>query len=203
MFKDHQPIIQKWAEKSPTNTMKVIWFVSATIQQHFSTADKIYNSFLKEGIESKYAWGSKADTLTYSAKNKKKLYEDIHDPNMPLEIKLLNVASIPGIGLPKAGFVLQLCVGEVGCLDSHNLRRFGLSPHTFKLSKKLKYDTALRKAELYLKTCEELGGCEYLWDSWCEFLADLYPKSFQDVEQVSTFHVKCILPISTFRSIAK
>ena len=64
MFKDHQPMIHEWAKKSPSNTMRVIWLVSATIQQHFSTVDTIYNSFLREGIESKYAWGAKADTIT-------------------------------------------------------------------------------------------------------------------------------------------
>ena len=194
MFKDHQPMIHEWAKKGPINTMRVIWLVSATIQQHFSTADKIYNSFLKEGMESKYAWGAKADTITYSAKHKKELYEAIFDPDMPLAVKLLNVAAIPGIGLPKAGFVLQLCIGEAGCLDSHNLRRFGLSASAFKLPKKLKYDTALRKAELYLKTCEELGGCEYLWDSWCEYISYLYPKKFEGRNHVSACHVEYLMP---------
>ena len=193
MFANHQKRIAAFALQSPDHTREVILFVSSTIQQRFYTVPTVFNSMKSEGIESKYAWGSKADTITYATKHKAELYKTIHDKTMPLAVKLLNVAAIDGIGLPKAGFILQLCIGEAGCLDVHNLKRFGLSPNTFKLPKKLGYDTALRKAELYLKTLEDLGGCEYLWDSWCNFIADLYPKRYDDGEHVSRCHVTYLM----------
>ena len=110
---------------------------------------------------------------------------------MALAEKLLVVASINGIGIVKAGFVLQLCLGKVGCLDVHNLRRFGLSPTAFKMGK-VKYDTALGKAKLYIKICEDLGGCEYLWDSWCNLLAEKYPNKYKDGQHVSRLHQEYI-----------
>ena len=53
--------------------------------------------------------------------------------------------------------------------------------------------TAIRKANFYIKTCEDLGGCEYLWDSWCQYLAEIYPNIYTDANDVSDLHVNCII----------
>ena len=64
--------------------------------------------------------------------------------------------------------------------------------HVFKLGK-VKYDTALKKAKLYTTTLENIGGCEYLWDSWCIFMADKYPKRYNNAQHVSRLHVEYLL----------
>tara|TARA_Y100001963_G_scaffold103651_1_gene142705 strand:+ start:5923 stop:6507 length:585 start_codon:yes stop_codon:yes gene_type:complete len=187
MFTTHQKAIGRWGRKSPDNTSWIIAMVLLSIQQQW---DQIGNQLidLKEnGLDCKYLFGSKRSGWDYVLAHKKEIHEAIYSRKLPMAEKLLAVASIPNIGLVKAGFVLQLCIGKVGCLDVHNLRRFGLSPSAFKMGK-VKYDTALGKAKLYIKVCEDLGGCEYLWNSWCDLLAEKYPNKYKNGQQVSRLH---------------
>ena len=191
MFSKHQPNIEEFARQNSDNFAQVVLFVSATIQQMFHTVPAIMDDVREHGLDSKHLWGSKQDTWRYTLENKDLLFEAVFS-DMDLEDKLLSIAEIPGIGLVKAGFVLQLCTGEVGCLDVHNLRRFGLSAQTFKLGK-VKYLTARKKASLYIKTCLECGGSETLWDEWCQLIADKYPQRWKnDANRVSEAHEEII-----------
>ena len=192
MFKTHQKIIGKFAATNPNNTKDIFTFVFSTIRERFYVVPEVYNGLKFEGLESRFAWGSKSAGMEYVAANKKELHKVIFGKDIPLNEKLLRVAEVPGLGLCKAGFVLQLCIGEAGCLDVHNLKRFGLSPSTFKMGK-VSNETRLKKAGLYLKVLEDVGGCEYLWDSWCELIADLYPKKYKDAEDVSRCHVNYMM----------
>ena len=192
MFIEHQPQIAEYAIKSPDNMCRVIDEALLSIQQPWHNVGTMLKDVDDTGIESKYLFGSKRPGFEYIRYNKHNLYNVIFYKDMTLEERLLHVAGTPGLGLPKAGFVLQLCTGEVGCLDVHNLNRVGLSPNVFKLGK-VKYDTALKKAHLYIKTLEDLGGCEYLWNSWCVFMADKYPKRYRDAEHVSQLHVDYVV----------
>ena len=187
MFTTHQKAIGRWGRKSPDNTSWIIAMVLLSIQQHW---DQIGNQLidLKEnGLDCKYLFGSKRSGWDYVVANKKELHEAIYSRNLPMAEKLMVLASIPNIDLIKAGFVLQLCIGKVGCLDVHNLRRFGLKKQAFK-TYGLKYDTALGKAKLYIKVCKDLGGCEYLWNSWCDLLAEKYPNKYKNGQHVSRLH---------------
>jgi hypothetical protein len=193
MFSTHQKQISKFAKQSPDNTARVALVVMLSIQQQWNQIGKQTLDVKANSVTSKYLFGSKRKGWEYILANKKNLHTTIFNKTIPLADKLLKVASIPGIGLVKAGFVLQLCIGKVGCLDVHNLKRFGLSASAFKLGK-VKYPTALGKAELYIKLCEDLGGCKYLWDSWCDLLAEKYPTKYKDGQQVSRLHVEyCML----------
>jgi hypothetical protein len=193
MFREHQPQIAEYAIKSPDNMCRVMDMVSLSIQQPWHNVGTMLKDVDDSGIESKYLFGSKRPGFEYIRYNKHNLYNIIFYKKMTLEERLLHVAGTPGLGLPKAGFVLQLCTGKVGCLDGHNLNRFGLSPNVFKLARKVKYDTALKKAHLYIKTLEDLGGCEYLWNSWCVFMADKYPNRYRDADHVSQLHVDYVV----------
>ena len=190
MYKNHQPNIEEFARQNSDNFAQVVLFVSATIQQMFHTVPAVMEDVREHGLDSKHLWGSKKETWRFTLENKDLLFETVFS-NMDLEDKLLSVAEIPGIGLVKAGFVLQLCGCEVGCLDVHNLRRFGLSAQTFKLGK-VKYLTARKKATLYLNTCVECGGSETLWDEWCQLIADKYPQRWKDAYRVSEAHEEII-----------
>lgn len=190
MYQNHQPNIEKFARKNPDNFAQVVLFVSATIQQMFHTVPAIVEDVRERGLDSKHLWGSKKDTWRFTLENKDMLFEAVFS-DMDLEDKLLSIAEIPGIGLVKAGFVLQLCTGEVGCLDVHNLRRFGLNAQTFKLGK-VKYLTARKKATLYLNTCVQCGGSETLWDEWCQLIADKYPQRWRSAHDVSQAHEEII-----------
>tara|TARA_R100001126_G_scaffold98989_1_gene73928 strand:+ start:2376 stop:2960 length:585 start_codon:yes stop_codon:yes gene_type:complete len=194
MYKRDQYEIQRVCESDPKCTREAMSFVSRSIRNHFSRLSKITDEERSLGIQApSLKQKIKRDAFEYIHANYKQLHKDIFDPDLSLAEKILSVSSIPGIGIVKAGFVLQLCIGKVGCLDTHNLRMFGFSDSAFKFSKTTTRNTALAKARLYIETCEKLGGSEFLWDNWCEFIAAKYPKHFTSADQVSQMHVDLIV----------
>lgn len=193
MFQNHQTVISQAAlsDKSGKTLGKVMTMVILSIQQPFHQIDKMMLDVEKNGIDSKYLWGMKKPAYEYILQNRKSILKSMRDyqaGKIELSELLLIVQSCPSLGLVKAGFVLQLVMGETGCLDVHNLRRFGLEASTFKFGKNAKYALMKRKAELYIETCEKLGGCEYLWDSWCNYLAERNPNHYRDGNHVSELH---------------
>tara|TARA_Y100000114_G_scaffold85259_1_gene78789 strand:- start:1863 stop:2447 length:585 start_codon:yes stop_codon:yes gene_type:complete len=194
MYKRDQYEIQKLCESDPKYTREAILFVSRSIRNHFWRLNKITDEEKSLGIQApSLKQKIKRDAFEYIHSNYKQLHKDIFNPNLSLAEKILSVSSIPGIGIVKAGFVLQLCIGKVGCLDVHNLKMFGFSESAFKFSKTTTKNTALAKSRLYIETCEKLGGSEFLWDNWCEFIAAKYPKHFTSADQVSQMHVNLIV----------
>jgi hypothetical protein len=64
---------------------------------------------------------------------------------------------------------------------------FGINPNSLKMGK-VKADKALEKARQYLALCDALGGTEFLWDNWCDFVATRHPKAFKNGFDVSERH---------------
>jgi len=197
MFQNHQTKISQAALSDSSGKMlgKVMTMVILSIQQPWFNIETMMLDVEHNGIESKYLWGMKHDAYKYILRNREDIRQSMIkylDGKMELSELLLIVASCPSLGLVKAGFVIQLCLGEIGCLDLHNLRRFGLSASTFKYGANATYALMKRKAELYIDTCNKLGGCEYLWDSWCDYLAEKNPKKFRNGNHVSELHATAL-----------
>jgi len=98
---------------------------------------------------------------------------------------------VPGLGLPKAGFLAQLLTGHAGCLDMHNIERFGLDPSVWMIRPRRDPAAQVReiddKIALYLKLIDACGGSEKLWDEWCEWLNDSVG-TFHNADDVSRRH---------------
>jgi hypothetical protein len=193
MYTTHQPKIAKFARQNPDNLARTKVFVLTSIQKLFYTCNNQMSEIDANGIKATSLNGSKRRSYKEIMATKEYMFDKVFSKKISLAEKLLEVSSIYGIGTVKAGFVLQLCLGNVGCLDVHNLRRYGLSPSAFKVNDKMSEATALAKANLYIKTCEDLGGSKYLWDTWCNYVSDLYPLTFPTGNDVSRFHVECII----------
>jgi len=195
MFQKHQTKISNAVMNDKSGKMlgKVMTMVILSIQQPWYRIEEMMLETNKKGIDSRYIgnWQMKRNAFKYILKNRKDIWQSMQDykaGKIDLAELLLIVASCDGLGLVKAGFVIQLSIGEIGCLDVHNLRRFGLNGSTFKYGSNASYALMRKKAELYIETCNKLGGCEYLWDSWCEYLAEKNPNRFRDADHVSELH---------------
>mgnify|MGYP003635012376 FL=1 len=193
MFKTHQPMIARFMRKNPDALARGEVFTLCTIQKHFSSVGNQLKEIETDGINAVCLNGAKKRSYKEIIAMKGYLYEKVYSKEISLAEKLLEVSGLYGIGMVKAGFILQLALGKVGCLDVHNLARFGLSASVFKVNDKMTEATALRKANFYIKTCEDLGGSEYLWNTWCKYVADLYPKIYRDAYHVSKLHVDFII----------
>ena len=138
--------------------------------------------------------GSASHGLDYLRDNAATLYADAMEardnPDALLEVFL----RVPGLGLAKAGFACQLFAGIVGCLDTHNIKLYGVPMSTLSYNKNAKRDeTKARRRQAYLALCERIGGSEKLWRAWCEYKASIAPGNWDNGgESVSALHVECL-----------
>ena len=51
----------------------------------------------------------------------------------------------------------------------------------------MKVSSRNAKVEAYNQICHKLGT-EYLWNQWCQFIADKYPTKWVDGDHVSMVH---------------
>jgi hypothetical protein len=206
MFATHQPIIGAWARKSPDNFARVCQFVVLTIRQSLNEVKPAFDD-IEFGEDPEAARGrlfgfkarAWAEAWQYRQANLAFLEHIENDPDASPRQKDLAmlefVCGLYGFGPVKAGFLLQLVFGRVGCLDTHNLNRFRIKPSAVKSSLFARLKTpAARKRFLtrYLDLCEEFGGCEKLWDSWCEYVANDQPKAYDNAFAVSAEHVNAL-----------
>lgn len=190
MFAKHQVKIMKWAMKNEDNIFNLILMVSLSIRQPWAVIGKQLQDVQANGSNSKYLFGSKKDLYSHVMENKQSIFQMLKDTKAGKVSQaecLYNLTQIPGLGLAKAGFVMQLAIGMAGCIDSHNVTMYGVNPNALKMGK-VKAEKALEKAKMYLDLCEKLGGTEKLWDNWCNFVATRHPKHFQDGNDVSARH---------------
>jgi len=207
MYATHQTAISNYARECPDHLARVMRFVILSIREPLFNipADMEIVGTQSEGIE-KVLWGIKGKAIAAIDADKQYTYDyleyvyRLHLSDIEKsELMLCYLATMPGFGLPKAGFVIQLAYGLCGCMDTHNLKRYGLGARTFQGWKTLR--TAkyrFRRVQLYVKTCYELGGPEELWNSWCEYVA---PRTsiktgpvltYRDAEHVSAMHCEAL-----------
>jgi hypothetical protein len=187
MFSEHATTIAKYAAESPENLFDVMRFVVATINRTFYTVPQVMAALRKTGT-SKALTGVQKRAIAEYWTRRQEIFDNVYD--VPIEQALLYLVTLPGLGIPKAGFVLQLARGRVGCLDTWNLRRFGLDAKQF--NHNCSATRLLERIRSYILICEDYGTAR-LWDEWCELIALRYPTKFTDAEQVSRLHQELIV----------
>ena len=202
MFNRHQKAIGSYARMNPENMKRVYWFVIATVQQSLVDVPEILKSFEEEGEASKYMFAWKSDAFRYARDNAEDIYTDAialwntaRDDAEAADWLLAYFAGLPGLGLAKGGFMVQLCFGLSGCLDSHNVARFGLNKNTFSAARfkgaKTK-KTRTKLVKMYHELVAKAGGCEALWNDWCDYVAERQPANYEDGNHVSRVHVEAL-----------
>lgn len=198
MYKrDVKAIIEICEEKQ--SVLPVILFVLTTIQAGLSTCKNQIKDTNIEGTHSRFMWGKKSDGLAYTKQNDAWLWGKINHikESMGTDSVEACVAAIelflpvPNLGMVKAAFAAQ-CLGfNVACIDSHNLKRLGMSENQVKLGK-VKPETRTKKITAYVEMTQEQGS-EYWWDSWCDYVAgNQANRQLDNGDVVSRYHVECV-----------
>jgi len=204
MYKTHGVACQTYAQGSAENLSYTVLMIVLSIQQNWLGVGEQLADVRLQGAESRFLWGrdkvpiiSKAKTYAYLEHNKHRLYADVmmiidsdSDDGTKAK-KLMDIfLDVDGLGLPKAGFACQLVAGLVGCMDVHNIRRYGIDPKTLLLSRNPKTSKGIaandRKIVDYIDMCHNYGT-ENLWDTWCEFLSTK-SKRWANANHVSEVH---------------
>ena len=195
MFEKHQPAIQEFCLKSDANAERLFLLVLLSIRQPFHRMQEQFKSVATYGWqESPALFGWKREGFRYVKENISDLRQILaNTPSGFGDVEaLLNLTKIPGISLVKGGFCLQLGSGSVGCLDTHNVQRFGLNENAFRISSNASDKLKKAKGLAYLEACWKHGGCEDLWNTWCEYVSNRN-KFWVDANHVSEYHAQTIL----------
>lgn len=195
MYAEHQPQIATYARRSPQHLFDIGMFVQATITQHFEACKDICASIRAEGTTSKYLSTTKRRAYVALAAQAQDLYDLVlaYDaaprPDAVLQL-FRTLVELPGFGIVKAGFWLQLVLGEAGCMDRHNLRLYGLQEHAFaRIPASAEGLTA--KLRSYMAVCATIGTAT-LWNQWCTTVSLLRPHRFPTPDSVSAWHLTCL-----------
>ena len=197
MYKEHAAQIREHVETGGLEAFRsVALFALATIRVPLWAAAASTRAILAGGPDGAQAfrrviWGSKPAALEYldgpdgwSVYNLASGCAATRDAAGVLDA----LTRVPGIGLAKAGFLAQMAYGLAGCLDTHNLRRFGLSPNLCALRASALPPTRARRIGAYLEAVEQCGGSENLWNDWCAYLAERAPSRYLHAYDVSELH---------------
>ena len=194
MFADHQYQLARLGRRDVDGFERVCTFVLLTIRQPLRIACMDYK-LVRNGDE-RPLFGSKRDGLAYVRQHAAELLDDCerayynaHD-DIEAENDILDVLTrIPSIGTAKGGFICQMLYGLSGCIDTHNIKRFGVTETTFKLRKEWKRERKLQLIADYNRFCRRQGGTAALWDGWCEYVSRRDPANYETADLVSSLHL--------------
>lgn len=195
MFAEHQPLLSRLGRSNAAGFERIVTFTLCTIRQPLRLACMNYK--LVRAGDTSSLFGSKHHGLAavQSRGNEwhercEYAYETAADDEEAADIILSILCEIPCLGPAKAGFVAQMIYGLSGCIDTHNLTRFGISERTFR-GREAKYSERRYHQTLrdYNSFCRKVGGTSALWDGWCDYLAARDPINYPSGELVSSLHL--------------
>lgn len=209
----HRKNISDYATKSKENLFIVFLFVIFTVQKNWPSVVDYFPTFLEVIFDSVVAKGDKNldDAIRRSKtsdveekqdlfkmisnnykyivpfwNNAEKIFNAVQElKDDPLTLYAWIVRNVSGLSAAKAGFYMQLIIGEFGCFDSVNIRLYGskmgklINPKTGGISGAPTGDTedAINKMVYYLKSYEDVmksilgdDATKKMWDLWCSIV---------------------------------
>lgn len=203
-FKKYNPLINAHMQENHEQMCDGIIAVVLTIKMPHWMWPKMMDDYRENGGNSQYLFGFKKDTYKYLQEHGADLYDDLMELWMTPKKELggtvmtkdgammMRLLEVPGLGLAKAGFVMQMMFGRVGCMDVHNIRRmYKVDVKDVMISKGAKPETKFRKIMNYVSLFQANRSTERIWDSWCEQV--MYNKCnrgrFSSADEVSRLHL--------------
>lgn len=199
MFAKHQKTIAAYAQRDAESFARVMSFVILTVRMPINRVPTDMRDLDQKGSKSGVLWGWKREAFSYVQDHKERIYSDamelfaIADPYEAERQLLAYFAELPGFGLVKGGFVVQLAFGLGGCLDTHNVVRFGLNINHFKSTRfknAKRWSTRYKVVDLYQSLLAAAGGCETLWNEWCSYVAE--NQGYGSAFEVSALHCEAL-----------
>jgi hypothetical protein len=194
MYEQHATKVQAYSQRSADNMADTVIMVLLSIKHNWLTVGEMLDDVRKTKQDSRFLWRSKKAGYTYIMTHKHKIHSQMmavinsHKSRDDKALSLMRIfLRVPGLGLPKAGFVCQLTAGLVGCMDVHNIKMYDLDTRVLTLDKNVKSEAKITaKIQDYVKLCHDYGT-EFLWNSWCEYLSTKSDK-WTDGFHVSEVH---------------
>lgn len=193
MYADHVPIIAAAMRADVDVFARGVMFAILSARVQFPRVPAQCEELADKGDAANCLWGWKFDAYSYLQQHKERLHEQLLLDQQNLDWLLWTLTRIPGLGIVKAAFVLQLMGYDIACLDTINIQREGRNPRAYRSDgEKAKGGKAWeRKIARYVKDTE--GKAQFYWNQWCDDQAVKYALTS---DAVSALHVTAIVPKS-------
>src|SRR5665213_1268982 len=188
MYDNHVPVISAAMRASPDTFARGCMFaiLSARVQFHRVPGDLL--DLDRDKHECRALWSWKGAAYAYIEANKAQLWRDTLAEIDPAKA-ILVLTRVPGLGLVKAAFVLQLAGYDVACLDVRNIVTDKRNPRAYRSDGEARkgLPSFARKAARYVADTE--GRARFYWDRWCHEVAASYGMT---PEECSALHLSIV-----------
>ena len=192
MYSDHVKLINAGMRADPEVFARGVMFAILSIRQPIDRVPELLADLDRNG-ENSIALNPamKYDGWAYLQNHACALWRDVCA--LDTRDALVRLLAVPSLGIVKAAFVLQFLGHDIACLDTHNLRKSGLSMraftnHSVKGSRSIQGFTS-RQIDLYFAHAHGEGFAQRFWDTWCKERAPAYAMT---AEQISELHLAII-----------
>lgn len=168
-----------------------VMFALLSARTQFTRVPDQMKELKAKGADANCLWGWKFGAYQFMQENAATVYGNVVYPKgLPLRDRLARVCAIPGMGIVKGAFVLQLLGYDVACLDARNIIRDGRETREFRTDGIKSGKAFMRKIDRYLAEVE--GKAEHYWNAWCEDVGKVYGET---ADNISWLHVRAIVPL--------
>ena len=162
MYKTEQPKIAQLASESENGYRAAVLFAITSANMHFAELQQAMEDIKENGNRSIWLYGSKIKGYDILWDDTPFIHETIAlwqtNPKHYARGALKYFLQYPGLGLVKAGFVVHMLLGEIGCLDTHNAIHFNIPAKVYRARQIYTESTIDR----YIETCNKCGTTEQL-----------------------------------------
>ena len=193
-FDKHNPLINRYAQKSWRNMVRMIMMAVLSIQQPWHSVGTQMYDYRDKGSGSRFVWGNKRKALLWLTVNGEQLYyealECLEFSGKKRSLALMNVfLQVPGLGLAKTEISRQLYAETVKYIKVQNQSRLNISEKVLDFNKLAMDKTKQKKVEAYVDACAERRW-RWLWNTWCSLIAKKQPERWRDGDHVSLVHLE-------------
>jgi hypothetical protein len=190
MYASHVPQIAAAMRADQATFCRGVMFAVLSARVQFPRVPAQCKELTARKASAACLWGWKFDAYAYMTEHANTLYGTVAPENDTAKA-LWNVTRIPGMGIVKGAFVLQMLGHDIACLDVRNIVKDGRSPRTYRADGEARKDGPAfrRKIDRYITDTQ--GKAQFYWDRWCTEVAADYAST---PERISELHLTSIVP---------
>ncbi|CAB4132120.1 hypothetical protein UFOVP134_35 [uncultured Caudovirales phage] len=189
MYRQHVPVIASAMRADPATFTRGCLFAILSMRQPFNVVPSQLEETDQLRADAPCLFGFKRKAYRHLVINERPLWEAACAIalDQPTDV-ILELLTVPGLGIVKSGFIAQMLGFDVACLDTRNVAREGRDRRAYRTDGLPPSRPSIqRKVAAYVADVQ--GHAERYWDEWCTEVGPIYGLT---PEQASALHVDAI-----------
>lgn len=189
MYKTDVPQINAAMRADYPTFCRGVMFSILSARVQFPRVPEQCKELKQRGRDAACLWGWKFDAYVYLREHGPKIWLDTCHARTS-EDGLWILTRIPGLGVVKAAFVLQMLGHDIACLDVRNIEREGCNPRAYRSDGEARKGKEAFKRKIARYVADTSGRARELWDQWCTDVAADYGST---PKRISALHLTSIV----------